>query len=104
MSADAAVIRQPVRLSIDYPQRDLNRLTTFFRVLVAIPILVVLSTVAGGAWEWTYDNGKEAAAAAGGLLFLGPLLMILFRQKYPRWWFDFNLQLIRFSTRVSSYL
>src|SRR5688572_27405908 len=104
MSADAAVIRQPVRLSIDYPQRDLNRLTTFFRPFVAIPILVVLSTVAGGVWEWSYDNGREVAAAAGGLLFFGPLLMILFRQKYPRWWFDFNLQLVRFSTRVSSYL
>jgi hypothetical protein len=104
MSASAAAIRQPTRLSVDYPDRDLNRLTTFFRLFVALPILIVLGTVAGGAWEWSYDNGKEAAAAAGGLLFLGPLLMILFRQKYPRWWFDFNLQLVRFSTRVSSYL
>lgn len=104
MSASAAVIRQPIRLSVDYPDRDLNRLTTFFRLFVAIPILIVLSSVAGGAWQWSYDNGKTAAAAAGGLLFFGPLLMILFRQKYPRWWFDFNLQLTRFSTRVSSYL
>jgi hypothetical protein len=104
MSAIAAVIGQPSRLAIDYPERDLNRLTTFFRLLVAIPILIVLSSVAGGAWQWSYNNGKEAAAAAGGLLFFGPLLMILFRQKYPRWWFDFNLQLVRFSTRVSSYL
>jgi hypothetical protein len=94
----------PLRFSIDYPERDLNRLTTFFRLFVAIPILIVLSSVAGGAWEWSYDNGSSAAAAAGGLLFFGPLLMILFRQKYPRWWFDFNLQLTRFSTRVSSYL
>jgi hypothetical protein len=104
MSATAAVISQPSRLSIDYPDRDLNRVTTFFRLFVAIPILIVLGTVAGGAWQWSYENGKTAAAAAGGLLFLGPLLMILFRQKYPRWWFDFNLQLVRFSTRVSSYL
>jgi len=104
MSASAAAIHQPIRLSVDYPDRDLNRLTTFFRLFVAIPILIVLGTVAGGAWEWSYNNGKEAAAAAGGLLFFGPLLMILFRQKYPRWWFDFNLQLVRFSTRVSSYL
>jgi hypothetical protein len=97
-------INNPIRFSVDYPERDLNRLTTFFRLFVAIPILVVLSTVAGGAWQWSYDNGKTAAAAAGGLLFFGPLLMILFRQKYPRWWFDFNLQLTRFSTRVSTYL
>ena len=104
MSASTAVIRQPIRLSIDYPNRELNRLTTFFRLFAAIPILIVLGTVAGGVWEWSYDNGKEAVAAAGGLLFFGSLLMILFRQKYPRWWFDFNLQLTRFSTRVSSYL
>jgi hypothetical protein len=101
MSASAAVIRQPIRLSVDYPERDLNRLSTFGRLIIAIPILIVLSSVAGGAW--TYDHGKTVAAA-GGLLFFGPLLMILFRQKYPRWWFDFNLQLTRFSTRVSSYL
>ena len=94
----------PLRFSVDYPERDLNRLTTFFRLFVAIPILIVLSSVSGGAWQWSYDNGQTAAAAAGGLLFFGPLLMILFRQKYPRWWFDFNLQLTRFSTRVSSYL
>src|SRR4029450_1659163 len=50
------------------------------------------------------DRGRRAMAAAGGVLFLGPLLMILFRQKYPRWWFDWNLQLTRFSNRVGAYL
>ena len=94
----------PASLSVDYPDRELNRTTTFFRLFAAIPIVIVLSTVAGGTWQWSYENGKSGAAAAGGLLFFGPLLMILFRQKYPRWWFDFNLQLTRFSTRVSSYL
>jgi hypothetical protein len=93
----------PIRLSVDYPDRQLNRMTTFFRLFAALPILIVLGSVSG-AWQWSYDQGTEAAAAAGGLLFFGPLLMILFRQKYPRWWFDFNLQLTRFSTRVSSYL
>jgi hypothetical protein len=102
MQAEASI--EPSRLTIDYPDRELNRLTTFFRLFVAIPIMIVLGTVAGGVWEWSYDNGQEAAAAAGGVLFFGPLLMILFRQKYPRWWFDFNLQLVRFSTRVWSYL
>jgi hypothetical protein len=104
MSATATVTGPPIRFSIDYPDRHLNRLTTFLRLFAAIPILIVLGSVAGWTWQWSYDNGKTAAAAAGGLLFLGPLLMILFRQKYPRWWFDFNLQLTRFSTRVSSYL
>jgi hypothetical protein len=94
----------PARLSIDYPERDLNRLTTFFRLFAAIPILIVLSSVGGGTWQWSYEQGKAATAGAGGLLFFGPLLMILFRQKYPRWWFDFNLELTRFSTRVVSYL
>ena len=94
----------PARLSIDYPDRELNRSTTFFRLFLAIPILFVLGTVSGWTWQASYENGREAAAAAGGLLFFGPLLMILFRQKYPRWWFDFNLQLTRFSARVSSYL
>jgi len=104
MSAIAAVISHPIRFSIDYPERDLNRVTTFFRLFAAIPIVIVLASVAGGAWQWSYEEGKTAAMAAGGLLFFGPLLMILFRQKYPRWWFDFNLQLSRFSARVSSYL
>ena len=92
------------RLSVDYPERDLNRLTTFFRPFAAIPILIVLGSISGEVWQWSTEQGTDAAAAAGGLLFFGPLLMILFRQKYPRWWFDFNVQLTRFSTRVTSYL
>jgi len=95
---------QPARLSVDYPDRDLNRTTTFFRLFAAIPIMIVLASVSGWVWQASYENGKEAAAAAGGLLFFGPLLMILFRQKYPRWWFEFNLQLTRFTTRVTAYL
>jgi hypothetical protein len=51
-----------------------------------------------------HDTGSTVAAGAGGLLFFGPLLMIVFRQKYPRWWFDWNLELQRFTNRVSAYL
>ena len=94
----------PVQLSIDYPDRDLDRVTTFFRIFVAIPILIVLGSVNGGTWQWTYENGSTVAAGAGGLLFFGPLVMILFREKYPRWWFDWNRELLRFSTRVGAYL
>ena len=94
----------PVQLSVEYPDRDLDRVTTFFRIFVAIPILIVLGSVNGGTWQWTYENGSTVAAGAGGLLFFGPLLMILFRQKYPRWWFDWNRELLRFSTRVGVFL
>jgi len=100
----------PVQFSVDYPDRPLNRLTTFFRIFLAIPIAIVLGAVAGGTWQWTSgtSGGRTvvvaAAAGAGGLLFFAPLLMIVFRKKYPRWWFDWNLELQRFSTRVSTYL
>jgi Domain of unknown function (DUF4389) len=94
----------PIRFSVDYPDRDLNRLTTFFRVFTAIPIFIVLGSVNGGTWEWSYERGEAVAVGAGGLLFFGPLLMILFRQKYPRWWFEWNRELMRFSNRVGIYL
>jgi Domain of unknown function (DUF4389) len=82
----------PLTYSVEYPERDLNRLTTFFRIFTVIPIFIVLATVSG------------EAAAAGGLVFFGTLLMILFRKKYPRWWFDWNRELLRFSLRVNTYL
>jgi hypothetical protein len=94
----------PVRFQVDYPDRSLNRVSTFFRLFAAIPILILLGTVTGGTWQWTTEQGTYVAAGAGGLLFFGPLLMIVFRQKYPRWWFDWNLALLRFSNRVSAYL
>jgi hypothetical protein len=95
----------PVRFTVDYPDRPLDRLTTGLRIVVAIPILIVLGTVSGGgSWDSGYDSTRTTTIAAGGLLFLGPLLMILFRRKYPRWWFDWNLELQRFSNRVGVYL
>jgi len=92
----------PVQFSVDYPDRPLNRLTTAFRIIVVIPIAIVLGMVSGDTW--TSSNGRYWALGAGGLLFLGPLVMILFRLKYPRWWFDWNLELQRFSNRVGIYL
>ncbi len=95
----------PVKVSIDYPDRALDRTTTFFRIFVALPILVVLGSVSGGVLQYTYENGTAVVVAGtGGMLFVGPFLMILFRQKYPRWWFDWNLELLRFTNRVIAYL
>jgi Domain of unknown function (DUF4389) len=92
----------PVSFSIDYPERELNRLTSALRIFTVIPILIVLSSIGGYGARW--GGTSSAAIADGGLLFVPPLLMILFRQKYPRWWFDWNLQLLRFSNRVGAYL
>ena len=95
----------PVQFSVNYPDRPLNRVTTFFRIFTVIPIAIVLGAVSGQEWQWS-TSGKMTytAATAGGLLFLAPLLMILFRQKYSRWWFDWNLELLRFGNRVGTYL
>jgi hypothetical protein len=97
----------PVRFSVDYPDRDLDRLTTALRIFTVIPIAIVLGTIGGysGGGGWDGDAGTSTVAIGGtGLLFLPPLLMIVFRQKYPRWWFDWNLELLRFSNRVGTYV
>src|SRR3954471_9573671 len=94
----------PVQVDVHYPERPLNRLSTAFRVFAIIPIAIVLASVSGETWSWsTSGTTRTVVAGAGGTLFLGPLLMILFRQKYPRWWFDWNLELTRFSSRVALY-
>ena len=97
----------PVQFAVEYPDRSLNRLTSAFRIFVAIPILILLATVSGGegaGWYSSHGRTFQLSAGAGGLLFAGPLLMILFRQKYPRWWFDWNLELQRFTNRVLIYV
>jgi hypothetical protein len=95
----------PVQFSVEYPDRDLDRLMTAFRIIVAIPILIVLGAIGGGWGSWGGGgNGEWVAAGGGGILFFPTLLMIVFRQKYPRWWYDWNLELLRFQNRVAVYL
>lgn len=96
----------PVQFSVEYPDRDLNRLTTAFRIIVAIPIVIVLAAIGGNDWSggWGGEHGAVFAAGGSGLLFFPTLLMIVFRQKYPRWWYDFNLELLRFQNRVGVYV
>lgn len=93
----------PVQFDVDFPARSLNRLTTAFRIFVAIPIVFLFAaltreTVRGG------DHMAITLASGAGLLFLPLLLMILFRRKYPHWWFDWNINVLRFSNRVTAYL
>ncbi len=94
----------PMSLSIDYPEKPLDRLTTFFRIFTVIPIFIILALLIGsngnqgdatGGWSYQYS--------AAGFVLLPLVLMLLFRQKYPRWWFDWNVALIKFSARVKAY-
>jgi hypothetical protein len=95
----------PVQFSVDYPDRPLDRGLTFFRIFAAIPILIVLGAVDGATAQYLAGHGATVVViGSGGALFFGPLLMVLFRHKYPRWWFDWNLELQRFVNRVGIYL
>ena len=88
----------PADLSVDYDDADRNRLTVGFRIFTALPILIVLAVLSGSI-SFGYSR-----FSAGGVLFLPTLLMLVFRRKYPGWWFDFNLNIVRFANRVFAYL
>lgn len=96
-----------VRFDVDYPGQ-MDRLTTFFRLIWAIPILIVLGILANnGGGHYVDQAGHTIQTGGGGItagLFVATALMIVFRQRYPRWWFDFAVELARFSGRVSAYL
>ena len=119
----APIVSYPLRFDVDYPDRPLDRLTTFFRVFTVIPIFIVLACIDaswGWSWidsafwywdawnyddDWNYDDETSPfSTTIFGFLFLPALLMLLFRRKYPRWWFNWNLELLRFSSRVSAYI
>jgi len=96
----------PARLEVDY-SAEYNRVTTLFRVVLIIPIAIVYGVLTAGETQTVYDqSGQAVSTTSGGIaagLFLATLLMILFRQRYPRWWFDFALELARFGTRIGAY-
>lgn len=96
----------PIGFEVDYPDRQLNRLTTALRIFTVIPIAIVIATI--GGYSGKYGSGASetttVAIGGGGLLVIPTLLMIVFREKYPRWWFDWNLEFLRFSNRVGVYL
>ncbi|GAB3278636.1 DUF4389 domain-containing protein [Parasphingorhabdus pacifica] len=93
---------EPLEFSVAFPERQLDRVGTAFRLILVIPIGIVLGTVSGATVP-TAAEGRPLVVA-GGLLFLPPLLMILFRRKYPRWWFEWNRELLRFTNRVLVYM
>jgi hypothetical protein len=95
----------PVQFDVDFPSRPLNRLSTAFRIIVAVPIVALLTLLTGETIRSGGDHSTEHDLVIGGAAVFVPLvLMLVFRQKYPRWWFDWNLNLLRFSNRVTAYL
>jgi hypothetical protein len=96
----------PVQFSVAYPDRDLNRLTTALRIFTVIPIAIVLGAIDGYTAQYGgHGAGGATTVVVGGtgLLFLPPLLMILFRQKYPRGIFDYIEGVLRWHNRVVGY-
>ena len=91
--------KYPARLDVDYQQR-LGRWSTLFRIILIIPIAIIATILVGSSGS----GGVNTGAGIAGALFIATLLMILFRQRYPRWWFDFIYALNRFTTRVTIYL
>ena len=98
------VTSYPVQFDVDLPTRPLDRLTTGLRIFAAIPILILLGLLSRDAIQGGDHHTTTTFASGVGLLFLPIVLMLLFRQKYPRWWFDWNVNLLRFSNRVTAYL
>jgi hypothetical protein len=96
---DAVHNKYPVTLEVDYPHRQLDRLTTLFRPIVILPVAILLTLVSGSNASSESAIGLEA----GGVLFAATALMLVFRQKYPRWWYDWNLALTKFGIRVTAY-
>src|SRR5438477_12451664 len=93
----------PVQFDVDFPSRPLDRLTTAFRLLLAIPIVVLITMLTGETLRY-HDDTTNTIVIGGAAVFLPFVLMLVFRQKYPPWWFDWNLTLLRFLNRVAVYL
>ncbi|AGG08529.1 hypothetical protein B1772_06935 [Dehalococcoides mccartyi] len=100
----SSVTQYPATLSVDYQDKPRDRVNVAFRLLMIIPVAIILSLISGGSYKYTIDHITYSAGNAGGIIILATVLMILFQQKYPKWWFDWNLALSRFSYRFISYL
>ena len=107
MSTPLAPAAYPARFDVEYAE-ERNRVTTAFRIVLVIPIAIVYGVLTAGVTRTVYEEGvKTVSTTSGGIvtgLFTATLLMIVFRQRYPRWWFDFALELARFGARIGAYV
>jgi hypothetical protein len=94
----------PANLTVDYPDRPLDRLSSFFRIITVLPILFILGLLPG---NYFYSNSARShdflTIISTSYVFLPLILMLLFRKKYPRWWYDWNLALVKFGYRIGAY-
>lgn len=103
----------PARLRVDFPD-SLDRLSTGLRLVWALPVVLLVAILSAGSSTATttmaegggevVSRATESGGGIAGALFLATSAMIVIRQKYPRWWFDFSLEFSRFSSRVGAYL
>jgi len=105
-STPASPTAYPARLDVDYPEQH-NRVTTLFRLVLVIPIAIIYGVLTGGQSRTVHETGHATTTTGGGIaagLIVATALMILFRQRYPRWWFDFGRELARFGARIGAYV
>jgi hypothetical protein len=105
MSTTASLASAPqATLDVDRPDHPRDRLSSALRMFTVIPAAILLCAISGGGLSMGSGGDDYWLAFGGpGLLFIPPMLMLVFRRKYPRWWFDFNVELLRFSARVGAY-
>ena len=77
----------PVKLNIDYSESS-NRLTAIFRLILVIPIVFILALIS------TYAEALSLAIA----------MMILFKEKYPKWWFEWHIGITKLTYRIAAYV
>lgn len=106
MSTESTPPAYPARLEVDYEDRH-DRVRTFFRLVLVIPIAMLYGILTAGSAQTAYQEaGTSVTVSSGGIaggLFFATLLMILFRHRYPRWWFDFARELTRFGARIGAF-
>ena len=81
-------------ISVDLDNRDKN--TAFFRLFLAVPILIFLSSFSAFA--------DDLMGWIGGFLVLPVLLSLLFRNVYPSYVLAFNKAFLELDNRVTAYL
>ena len=106
MTTTTASAAYPARLDVDYPEQ-LDRVSTLLRLIYLIPIAIVLAVLSSETTtRYVTEGGEEVSQTSGGIaasLAVATALMIVVRQRYPRWWFNFALEFERFAARVAAY-